>query len=452
VAKQILPLFQNPGLVIGLMSVTLGVICFPFVRDYLGPEFSVDQIWLLLIPLIVYVQSPGERSMRYAWLAAGSLLLYLLLGAHVFAYFAAGCTLFLILESHFGKLNELSPVALILVTPAVTYVFDIFGFPIRLKLTQLAAGILNVLGNEAAAKGNFILINHQEYSVDAVCMGLNMVVTGLIISLLMMVYHEKKQSKILPRLPIAMILVIAFTFVVLANLLRIVALVLTDFPPESMGHEVVGLGSLMLVVVLPLWFIVREMVTRRGKLKMKNEERVIQTHWKYMIPITLMIILVWVRFDIQNQKEWPLDNNYEEITLGGFQKEVLPLNILRFTRPNTLVYLKPGSGAFRRGHHPAVCWSGGGYEITREEMIEYNGHQIVTAQIVSDTERLYTAWWYDNGKHITVDQFDWRWRVFSGEKDFWLVNVSTTNPDRLMLEIESMMAERDSFIGNYNRR
>ena len=74
--------------------------------------------------------------------------------------------------------------------------------------------------------------------------------------------------------------------------------------------------------------------------------------------------------------------------------------------------------------------------------MEVNGHQIVMAEIISDSERLFTAWWYDNGEYITVDQFDWRWRVMRGEADFWMVNVSSPDPERLMVEIGYLMEER----------
>ncbi|MCB0852314.1 MAG: archaeosortase/exosortase family protein, partial [Bacteroidetes bacterium] len=336
-----LSLLQTPKAIISLMLLALGVICFPFVRDYLGPDFSIDQIWLLFIPLIVYVQDPGQRSLRYGWLAGVSLLAYLILGAHVFAYFAACCTIFLILESQLGKLNELSAVAVILITPAVTYVFDIFGFPIRLKLTQIAVGVLNLFGSEALAQGNFILIDGKEYSVDAVCMGLNMVVTGLIISLLLIVFWEKRQKRILPRMLILFTLVLTFGLVIIANLFRIVALVITGFPPDSFGHELIGLGSLGLVVVLPLWFLIEQVVSRKGQQAIQKEPKTLHHGWKFGLPVVLMMILIWVRADIQSQKKWPQDKRYEQIQLPGFQKEMLPLNIMRFTRRNVLVYLKP---------------------------------------------------------------------------------------------------------------
>ena len=65
----------------------------------------------------------------------------------------------------------------------------------------------------------------------------------------------------------------------------------------------------------------------------------------------------------------------------------------------------------------------------------------MVAQLVSDHQQLHTAWWYSNGQHRTAQQVDWRWRMFMGEPDFRLVNVSATSFDQLVMEVSKVMGQ-----------
>ncbi|MGB0840166.1 MAG: hypothetical protein ACPGXL_08500 [Chitinophagales bacterium] len=87
-------------------------------------DFSLNQLVLFLFPLIVYIKYPEEKSYRYALPALLCLGIQTMYPHPIFVFFAAGFTIFLVLERHFGKLNELALLTLLLITPTAKYFFD----------------------------------------------------------------------------------------------------------------------------------------------------------------------------------------------------------------------------------------------------------------------------------------------------------------------------------------
>jgi hypothetical protein len=75
-------------------------------------------------------------------------------------------------------------------------------------------------------------------------------------------------------------------------------------------------------------------------------------------------------------------------------------------------------------------------------MEKRNGHDIYTATLVKNTDRIYAAWWFDNGRLKTVNQFAWRWAVAKNDGQFYLVNVNAASPQKLEQKIEELLAHR----------
>lgn len=81
---------------------------------------------------------------------------------------------------------------------------------------------------------------------------------------------------------------------------------------------------------------------------------------------------------------------------------------------------------------------GSGYEF---KQVAKTG-SVYTAIIENGTDKLYTAWWYDNGTIRTTSQLTWRWHVLKGGKEFSLINVTTANEEQLQLQIHELFQKR----------
>ncbi|MEM7659746.1 MAG: hypothetical protein AAF399_26775, partial [Bacteroidota bacterium] len=90
-----------------------------------------------------------------------------------------------------------------------------------------------------------------------------------------------------------------------------------------------------------------------------------------------------------------------------------------------LVYLKPPVSTWKSDHSPAICWQASGYEMKQIQQTVIAGQAVYQAIFTRGAERLYTAWWYDNGDHQTHLQLDWRRRQLQGETPYCLINVTT---------------------------
>ena len=116
--------------------VILLAIAVPSLIYYLNLRIALQHLWVLLLPFILYVREPGKRSMRMAVPAVALLLLYVLLWKLLFLYLAIFFVLVIVLEAQVGKVNPAGIAMAALVSPVAKYVFDLFGFSIRLLLTE----------------------------------------------------------------------------------------------------------------------------------------------------------------------------------------------------------------------------------------------------------------------------------------------------------------------------
>ena len=89
-----------------------------------------------------------------------------------------------------------------------------------------------------------------------------------------------------------------------------------------------------------------------------------------------------------------------------------------------------------------ICWRGSGYELRQVKTIEVGKQEVYSAVLEKENEKLYTAWWYDNGNDRTIDQFDWRWNVLMGKSKYSLVNITAAEP--LVLEKEIRKVQDDN--------
>ncbi len=242
---------------------------------------------LLLAPLVVIVRG-GKGNGFYAILAATSMVAGWFLPARTLHFFALAFTALFILEQHFGKLNRLPVLLVIVISALVKNWLVVFGFPIRLELSRAAAGLLAGFGMDARAGGNVIWLNGQEFSVDPACMGLAMVQVSLLFGLFAVAFFERKTGGRIALGWVAFgLFPLIFGLNIVFNLLRILLLVFFGWLPGTVMHEVGGLVGLVVYVFLPIWFLVKTGVigtrmTRIGRiftdfLPLKNRKNLAPT-------------------------------------------------------------------------------------------------------------------------------------------------------------------------------
>ena len=160
-------------------------------------------------------------------------------------------SLFLV-ESTIGKTGYYAMFLLLIISPIFNYFNNAIGFPIRLWLSELAGRVIQAVGKKTEVIGNLIIVNGSEFSVDPACAGLQMMATSFIIGLFVLAYYQKKRAKPFSLLFVLSILCGTFVLNVIANLIRIVLLVLFDIKAESGFHDIVGICCLLLYVLFPL--------------------------------------------------------------------------------------------------------------------------------------------------------------------------------------------------------
>lgn len=93
-------------------------------------------------------------------------------------------------------------------------------------------------------------------------------------------------------------------------------------------------------------------------------------------------------------------------------------------------------------HNPLICWKGSGYDFKHISTTRLGNIEVSVAELVKETDKLYTMWWFDSGKHKTGSQWDWRWRSLSQQQDYYLVNVTTESMETLRTEAEALLVQR----------
>jgi len=126
------------------------------------------------------------------------------------------------------------------------------------------------------------------------------------------------------------------------------------------------------------------------------------------------------------------------LAVPGYTVRGLGGHILQLNNRRSLVYIKPIPDFYYTDHLPAICWQGSGYVFLKiqEELI--NGSKVYTGILQQANEKLYTAWWYDNGSSRTLSQANWRWDMLRGAKKYSLVNVTSASREQLITEVQNI--------------
>ncbi|MBC7861824.1 MAG: exosortase N [Bacteroidia bacterium] len=413
-----------------ILPVVVFVFAVWVVKDYF---VSGIQLWLGLIaaPFVFRIKHPGKTSYWYAALALLFLVAYYFLPIYLLLFLSVGCLFFFSIESQFGKIGILPFLFLICISPALNYFVNVFTFSVRLELSKCAALILNNVGFAVENKGSyFIMPDGYSFSVDSACMGLNMFNTGLSMVLLLVAFSEKNTKKEAGIFSLLFVFLIAVVLLILANLLRIVAIVLLRAEPETIGHDLIGMASLILYILLPSYFVISFLNKKFWKPK---AEKSISSNPSFriniLIALSLGLCILFTYVTVKNSiAEKVKDKKLIGMVMPGFKKQFKDDGVLEFSKEDVVIYIKPAHRALSSDHPPAMCWQGSGFQITEIEEAAYGNFTVLKAVLKRDSLVQYTAWWYDNGNNKTNSQLEWR---FSRGEPYRIINITTKDKKAL---------------------
>lgn len=422
-----------------LLTIFLGLLalglCIQNLVFYLQPNVSLF-VFLAIAPF-VFTLDKTQKSFRFGWLSLFFIVAYFFFKLQLLFFLSFASFILLIIESNLGKVNTLGLFIILLISPYSTFIFNVFGFSVRLWLTNIASEILSVVFENASSEGNNILIDNQTYSVDPECMGLTMVGYGYATALLMINSLEQKFKTKFKFYKIIVVLIISTLFIILVNLFRIVIVVLLKSPPETITHEVIGLLSFTLYLIAPLYFLVRILAKSNPPIqRIKLPTRNVNSKMKIVLTILPLALLSYFNFNRNDYRNIQVDNQSSRIDLIGFEKSITKDNVCKFENTETLIYVKPSTHFYGPDHSPTICWRGSGYEFKNIQVIILDGYKIYTSELVKGNDVLQTAWWFDNGKHKTNSQLEWRWNSLLGSEPYRLINITTESKSQLFKEIE----------------
>ena len=68
--------------------------------------------------------------------------------------------------------------------------------------------------------------------------------------------------------------------------------------------------------------------------------------------------------------------------------------------------------------------------------------ELYTGMLINGDEKLYSAWWYDNGHTSGISQFKWRWDMIKGSEDYAVVNVTCSGREELEKRLKIIFQQK----------
>ena len=430
----------SPKVWLGLILLAyLGIMAYG-LRGYI-PWTSVNFIiGLVGLPFTINGRAAKSTSGKLYIAACILALLSMLVPMKIVLFMAFGLVVMKLAEGIWGRMSGLTFLTICFMSPAVQYLAGIFSFPIRLGLTGIAGNLLNFSGTATTVAGNVISFGGNDYSVDPACMGLKMMLTSLLCGVFIIAIMQKKQQKTIGGLWVISSLIIVFLLNIVSNLIRIIILVFCDIRPENKMHGVTGLLCLVAYVLLPSVYIIQKIIKNKGKdytvetniapLPFQPRQFILS----HSIILPLMVGAIIVMNVKQTMKTIPVLTQVEGYTASYYDSD-----IIRYKNNTSLVYIKKIGGPFVAEHNPAMCWLGSGYEFKSITTQVTACTKIYCGILSKGKEKLYTAWWFDNGEYRTLEQLDWRWKALKGDKPFSVINVTATDKATLDKEVERII-------------
>jgi len=391
---------------------------------------------VITLPYVLEVQ-PKQGGWRYAILAAMTSILVFLFKTNTFFYLSSVFILFFIIEKWWGKIKFLPFLLAIVISPVLRKIVSIWSFPIRLQLTEWAGAVLQYTNMDIQVSGNMLLMDGNSFSVDPACIGLKTVITSLVLGIVILAFFEKKHQQSFTPFKTILLMSTICLLAIVSNFIRLLALIIFHILPENPLHDLIGLGSMFVYVLIPFYFMVRYFSS-----KIKKEKKIITQNFT-PVPtqkanLLLALLLIFHFYNGLKFLETPVDNiaALEHIHLDGFSEDLTPNGVLKLQNEEALIYVKAPVQFFEGSHDPQVCWKGSGYQFSEVKIDSIGGKQVYTGILKKDNDKLYTAWWFENTTSQTPHEWNWRWKSINGNGNFYMVNVNCTHQEILEKWVE----------------
>jgi exosortase N len=325
-------------------------------------------------------------------------------------------------------------------SPVFQYIADVFSFPIRLQLSTIAGYGLSFTGKSVQVVGNTIYFNNNEFAVDPACMGLNMLTASLLLGIMLIGFYKKKWNKQIAGWQIIAYLLFVFGLNVISNLLRIILLVQFAILPGTALHEITGLTCFLIYVILPAAFVAKLIVGCLGKTG--RSDAFTTTHNRSLaIHLLLLVGISLAAIHTAQADTYRGFYHLSKKHVAGYQVSSYSPGILKLEDKNALIYVKYIRGFYDTDHNPTICWKGSGYEFHNIQKERLVGNVIYTATLQRNVEKLYTAWWYSNGKKTMIDQLKWRSDMMRTQSTYAVVNVTAATKEELHKEVSKIVSQ-----------
>ena len=439
-----------------MLTISTGKITISYISLWTAAGYLLLILWLvpgylqwnanvyaglLLSPFICTIKQ-GEYSWRYLLPALLTITAAAFMPVRTTFFLAVLFTALFFIENHFGKLNDAFLFLMILISPVFKYMTSLVDFPVRLWISEQVAGLLSSAGINAAAAGNQIEMNDVVFSVDPACAGLHMLILSLIICLFLLMHHQRKTERQLQFLSLVCVFMLTIGLNLVCNFFRILLLVTFKIMPGTLLHDLIGIVCLTIYVIVPLMIglkpILKQFGTRKAteRLVSNSSDKHLRQPWLHS---SLLIVILCIAFHLSQADTFI--QKPSEINLYGFRKRKLENGVLKFENKEALIYIKP-TAFYAPEHDPKVCWAGSGYVFKSIKKERWQTFELYTAVLEKGKDKIYAAWWFDNGKTQTVDQLRWRWKGIKGEKRFYLINVNAVSQDILQKQVGRLLADQ----------
>jgi len=406
--------------------ITGGIFAFPL--GYLSSANSL--IGFCLLPFTFFINGKSRFNPIYFLLILFFGYAGLTYHLKISYFLTLAFYLLFCVELLAGKINPLALFLIVFMSPVFLQVSVIFGFPIRLYLSQWAGSILSMAGMDVIVQGNMMLIDGFDFAVDEACMGLSMLAISMLMGTFVLMSHYRAKRKQLPLVALFLFFTIVFILTISANLFRILVVVFFKILPDQPMHEVVGILCMVFYTMIPLVFISKWMASTFGR---EYQPELVTSNAVFghrlmvaLLGVSVMLIGVKANFKSSEQRV-----KHADVMFGQLPATKIDGGITKFFDGDLLVYVKPIPEFFTGEHTPLICWKGSGYEFKSIRKEKVLGHEIYMGTLQKEQEVLHTAWWYYNGKVETVDQMKWRSEMFTGGHRFNLVNVTAKDEQTL---------------------
>lgn len=420
------------------IAIVYTLVCTLIISWSALKEFDkIAFFGFFLLPFILKIDRQQVGTNRYVILTAVFALLFFVFGQ---SYWALACGLSLVfatIELKVGKLNEMAFYALLFYLPITRSFFMLFGFYIRLEITKWAAKLISLFYPVVSFDGTQIFNAGEQFSVDTGCMGLRLVITGFLLTLLIL--NQTAQSlkiKLKPRV-VSLFLFLSFLLIILGNFFRIVMLILLKSAEGTMSHEMIGIVTLIVFHLIPMVFLIRYTLKKNWVI----DDRPLHTKNKYhsvaQISLFVVSILMVAQLFIDTKQRQKEEITY---TFNGYTASKSIDGIVTYRRGNSIFTIKPINPLSFSNHHPMMCWRGDGFEISNEANSKIGENECMRATLKSTSQNsLNTVWWYTNTiDFVTTSELEWRYRAVFKQEPFYILNFTSVNNDDLIYTINNI--------------